>query len=113
MANCPPTNVKFLLRRDTATNWYSKNPVLQSGEPGYDLTNGILKIGDGVTPWRNLISLGNGGGASGTGGTGPTGPTGPTGAIGPTGPTNSIIFDGGDPSSDYTSGPVFDCGVVT
>jgi len=109
MANCGPTNVKFLLRRDTATNWNVKNPVLQAGEPGYDLTNGILKIGDGVTPWRNLLALNSGGGA---GGTGPTGPAGPTGDIGPTGPTNSTIFDGGDPYSVYTSGPVFDCGTV-
>ena len=44
---------------------------------------------------------------------GNTGPTGYTGAIGPTGPANSIIFDGGSPTSVYTSGPIFDCGRVT
>jgi Collagen triple helix repeat (20 copies) len=51
-----------------------------------------------------------------TGVDGPTGPTGPTGVDGPTGPTGpqgltiSIQFDGGDPFSSYTQGPVFDCG---
>lgn len=42
------------LRRDTATNWATENPVLEQGEPGFDLTNFILKIGDGVTAWNDL-----------------------------------------------------------
>jgi len=46
--------VKFQLRRDTAANWSSTNPVLSQGEPGWDLTNNILKIGDGATAWNSL-----------------------------------------------------------
>ena len=42
------------LRRDTAANWTSNNPVLAQGEPGYDLTSKRLKIGDGVTAWNTL-----------------------------------------------------------
>ena len=42
------------LRRDTAANWSSANPVLAQGEPGYDLTSKRLKIGDGVTAWNVL-----------------------------------------------------------
>jgi hypothetical protein len=42
------------LRRDSYQNWYDNNPVLGQGEPGYDLTNKKLKIGDGVTLWRAL-----------------------------------------------------------
>ncbi len=42
------------LRRDTYQNWYDNNPILAEGEPGYDLTNKKLKIGDGVTLWRAL-----------------------------------------------------------
>ncbi len=42
------------LRRDTAANWASANPVLGQGEPGYDLTNEKLKIGDGTTAWTAL-----------------------------------------------------------
>lgn len=73
--------VKFQLRVDTETNWESANPVLAAGEPGWDSTNLLLKIGDGVTFWTDLPSISGGGG-----GVGPPGPTGPTGPAGPTGP---------------------------
>lgn len=46
--------VRIQLRRDTAANWSSTNPVLNNGEPGFDTTNKILKIGDGVTAWNDL-----------------------------------------------------------
>lgn len=42
------------LRRDTYQNWYDNDPVLAEGEPGFDLTNSKLKIGDGSTPWQLL-----------------------------------------------------------
>jgi hypothetical protein len=45
------------LRRDTAANWASEDPVLASGEPGYDITNNILKIGDGSSAWTGLASI--------------------------------------------------------
>lgn len=45
---------KIQVRRDTAANWQSINPVLGLGEPGWDLTNLNLKIGDGTTPWNSL-----------------------------------------------------------
>jgi len=51
------------LRRDTAANWASVNPVLASGQPGYDTTNKILKIGDGVTAWASLTGIGTGTGS--------------------------------------------------
>jgi hypothetical protein len=98
--SCGTTNVKFKLRRDTSTNWYNANPVLQSGEPGYDTTVNSLKIGDGHTPW-NLLPFLSGSGA------GNTGPTGPTGPVAP-----AIGFDGGYPSISYPIGPVFDCGTI-
>lgn len=46
----------ILVRRDTAANWSSKNPVLLLGEPGYDTTNKLMKIGDGATDWNGLPS---------------------------------------------------------
>lgn len=46
------TNIQ--IRRGTATEWSSVNPILASGEPGYDLTNRIFKIGNGVTAWSGL-----------------------------------------------------------
>jgi hypothetical protein len=51
---------KIQLRRDTATSWASANSVLSQGEPGLDITNNALKIGDGTTAWSNLrIIAGN------------------------------------------------------
>jgi hypothetical protein len=48
------TNNLITFRKGTASEWTSANPVLASGEPGYDLTNSILKIGDGVSNWVAL-----------------------------------------------------------
>jgi hypothetical protein len=51
------------LKRDTAANWASVNPVMASGQPGYDTTNKLLKIGDGVTAWSSLTGIGAGTGS--------------------------------------------------
>lgn len=48
------------LRRDTSVNWAVVNPVLLSGEPGWDTDLKILKIGDGVTPWSDLDAISDG-----------------------------------------------------
>ncbi len=42
------------MRRDTAANWTSSDPILAQGEPGYETDTGYLKIGDGVTLWSAL-----------------------------------------------------------
>lgn len=42
------------LRRDLAANWTSSNPILGSGEPGFETDTGKLKIGDGSTNWNAL-----------------------------------------------------------
>jgi hypothetical protein len=46
------TRVK--IRRDTAANWASNNPVLHSGEFGYTTDTKVIKIGDGTTAWNAL-----------------------------------------------------------
>lgn len=61
-------------RRGTAAEWSSANPVLAAGEPGYATDTRVEKIGDGVTPWNSLGSLG---------GVGPAGATGDTFAASP------------------------------
>jgi hypothetical protein len=43
--------VTIKLRRDLAATWTSVNSVLASGEPGFELDTGKLKIGDGTTAW--------------------------------------------------------------
>lgn len=45
------------IRRDTANNWESTNPRLFNGEPAYDETNKIIKVGDGVTLWNDLPNI--------------------------------------------------------
>lgn len=44
------------VRRGTATQWSNTNPVLASGEPGFDTTNNLLKVGDGTSTWSSLSS---------------------------------------------------------
>lgn len=44
------------------------NPVLQDGEPGYEKDTGKLKIGDGLTHWRELEYFEEDTGGSGDGG---------------------------------------------
>ena len=46
-------------RRGTATQWSTTNPVLASGEPGFDTTNNLFRLGDGTTAWNNLINVGS------------------------------------------------------
>ncbi len=45
---------KLQFRRDTAMKWRALNPILASGEPGYETDTGKCKIGDGSTAWNNL-----------------------------------------------------------
>jgi hypothetical protein len=52
-----PANTIITVRKGTASQWSSSNSVLASGEPGYDLSNNILKIGDGVSNWNNLKNV--------------------------------------------------------
>lgn len=47
----------IILRKDTAANWTSVNPVLASGEQGFETDTGILKIGNGSTAWNSLAPL--------------------------------------------------------
>jgi hypothetical protein len=52
------TRIKF--RRGTASEWTSGNPILSTGEPGFEKDIGKLKIGDGVTPWNSLAYFNDG-----------------------------------------------------
>lgn len=42
------------LRRGTAAQWTTANPVLRSGEFGYETDTKRIKGGDGVTAWNSL-----------------------------------------------------------
>lgn len=52
-----PRNYLIRCRRDSAANWVSVNPVLESGEFGFENEGRRVKVGDGVTPWSSLRYL--------------------------------------------------------
>lgn len=45
---------RIQLRRGRASQWADANPVLHSGEPGYEIDTNKTKIGDGITHWNDL-----------------------------------------------------------
>jgi hypothetical protein len=45
---------KIQIRRDTAANWETTNPVLSQGEPGLEIDTGKVKYGNGTSDWRTL-----------------------------------------------------------
>lgn len=49
-----PRNSLIQVRRDTAANWTSANPMLGSGEPAFETDTGRFKLGDGVNAWETL-----------------------------------------------------------
>jgi hypothetical protein len=49
-----PVNNLIKFRQGTSSSWSTSNPILGSGEPGFDTTNNILKIGNGTSTWNNL-----------------------------------------------------------
>lgn len=53
------------IRRDTATNWQSANPILAEGEQGWEKDTRKRKTGDGSTPWDDLPYDSSGGDSSG------------------------------------------------
>lgn len=55
-----PANTTIQFRRGPSTEWLDTNPVLASGEPGFDTSANLFKIGDGLTPWSGLVELGRG-----------------------------------------------------
>ena len=42
-------------RRDLSANWVAANPVLHQGELGWESDTRKAKLGDGVTPWNDLL----------------------------------------------------------
>jgi len=51
------SKINLQLRRDTTTNWTSKNPILKVGEPGYDTKTGELRIGNGTDHYLDLPNI--------------------------------------------------------
>ena len=47
-------------RRGTSTEWSEVNPILREGEPGFEVDQLRLKIGNGTTPYNDLPYVGGG-----------------------------------------------------
>ena len=54
-----PVQTVIKIRRDTATNWTSTNPVLGAGEWALESNTKKVKLGDGTTAWTSLAYFGN------------------------------------------------------
>jgi hypothetical protein len=63
------------VRRGTASQWTSTNPVLASGEWGFESDTNKVKIGNGSSAWNSLSYIGSGTVTSVATGTGLTGGT--------------------------------------
>lgn len=48
------TRQRIKVRRDTAANWSTANPVLAAGEIGYETDTKQAKVGDGTSNWSAL-----------------------------------------------------------
>lgn len=47
------------MRRGTASEWTTANPVLSVGEPGYETDTSKFKLGNGSTTWNSLKYIGD------------------------------------------------------
>lgn len=131
-----PALTVIKLRRDTAANWVSTNPVLASGEAGFESDTGKLKIGDGTTAWSSVGYV-SGGASVEVSDTPPASPDANTlwwesdtgtlfiyydnfwveavaGVVGPQGPAGESVvnIDGGEPDTNYTGITSLDAGGV-
>lgn len=53
----PGSGLKIKFRRGTGAEWNTANPILAFGEPGFDVTNNVMKMGDGIHNWKDLPLL--------------------------------------------------------
>ena len=56
---------KLILRNDLRDTWRSRNPILSRGEMGAEIDTGLLKLGDGLTPYNELDYINEKGGRNG------------------------------------------------
>ena len=51
--------VTILFRRSTSSNWKHVNPILALNEPGFETDTQFVKLGDGITHWKDLPYVGS------------------------------------------------------
>lgn len=111
---------RIFLRRSSASEWASENPILSLGEPGFDYTNEILKIGNGVDQWSALSQFQGPQGVAGQDGVSIQTYTKANLPLAATTGTNALVTDGtigGTPTMSYFYNGVwyrtFDNSVIT
>lgn len=52
-----PRENSITIRRGPKEDWDSVNPILNSGEFGFDTTSNLVKIGNGTATWQDLSVL--------------------------------------------------------
>jgi len=60
-------NARLILRNDFQDVWISRNPVLAKGEIGAEIDTGLLKLGDGLSPYNDLDYINRSNGRDGDG----------------------------------------------
>lgn len=48
---------KMQQRRGTSSQWTAANPVLADGEIGFEKDTGVVKMGNGVSTWNQLVPI--------------------------------------------------------
>ena len=56
---------KIQVRRGTASQWTTSDPVLSEGEIGFETDTGLFKIGNGSSSWTSLGYAGGDGAGGG------------------------------------------------
>jgi hypothetical protein len=87
------TLIRMKQRRGTSAQWAGTNPILETGELGFESDTNNLKIGDGQRTWANLPYVAQGV-VGPKGDDGDQGPIGPSGAKGDKGNDGSPGEDG-------------------
>jgi len=49
--------IQIQVRKGTAAEWTSANPVLLAGEIGFETDTRYWKVGDGTTAWTALLRM--------------------------------------------------------
>ena len=57
LANISFSDTQIKIKRGTAAEWTTANPVLEAGELGYVSDTNTLKVGDGTTAYSSLNAL--------------------------------------------------------
>lgn len=57
MVTVNTVNVTLKIRNDLAANWTTKNPILSSGEIGFENDTLLVKVGDSIHNWGHLPYL--------------------------------------------------------